>query len=214
MNESPLAGSQMIQLKRKTNWQMTFTNSKHSCEDRGVVTWNARVETEDGCKTACETSETPCAAGFFFVNHKGKPSCRLFETCETCRRGNVEFPGNTFQIDGNTCTSTCTWHVCKEGPVWTAKKGYADITCAAPACTKSECCDPPPTPDPPTCNEWVHKDGWCTHPGAVYHEEDCNKDGVLDLVCVDNRGNRWLQISGDCQKYNTAHAPLCSSLAP
>ncbi len=38
-------------------------------------------------------------------------------------------------------------------------------------------------------------DGWCTHPGAVKQQLDCEGDGLLDWTCKDVDGNRGLLSS-------------------
>ncbi|KAG2486405.1 hypothetical protein HYH03_014981 [Edaphochlamys debaryana] len=41
-----------------------------------------------------------------------------------------------------------------------------------------------------------HIDNWCGHAGSTYHEQtDCDGDGLLDNVCDDVTGHRWVRLT-------------------
>lgn len=156
----------MIQIKAhaddgmaKTSWQTIYTDTKKTCAGK-VLTWNARVETAEACKQACESwgqvqvnqnSNLPCGAGYFFHKADGTPYCRLFETCDKCKATAVA--GTTF-TSSEPCRTKCTGSVCPRDGGFKKKPGLQQIECAGPVCTTDECCDPlHPTTEEPTTEE-------------------------------------------------------------
>ena len=77
--------------------------------------------------------------------------------------------------------------ICKSGGTWGA----------APA--------RPPVAD----RECFRSSTWCRHAGSSYRKFDCNKDGILDHICTDVRGGKWIVIGKNtsCTGY-TAQAAL------
>jgi len=230
---TPSAGSQMIQLKSTANaadshtdapWSMTYQDQPVSCiENTGnVLTWNAGGETAEDCMRACaswgeetvnQNSNRTCSAGFLYQNMDGTKFCRLFEKCDACRA--QEFPGTTFQL-GEPCKPQCLRSDCKKDQGFKPKPGFRDIPCASD-CTPDECCDMIPgwtttatTAAPATCE----RNRWCTDGDMTFSYEDCNEDGVLDMVCNRANGQRWIALSGDClnPNYNNGKSIPCSDI--
>ncbi len=62
-------------------------------------------------------------------------------------------------------------------------------------------------------------DSWCSHPGAVFKEADCDGDGLLDLACESTgpvlSGYQWLMLtSSDCEEAQTRNGSLFRRCGP
>lgn len=136
-------------MEAKTSWQTVYTDTAKTCAGK-VLTWDAKVETEDACKQACTSwGEVPvpgkpntylrCGAGYWFHKADGKAICRLFETCDKCKT--VAVAGTTFTAS-EPCKAKCSGPICRKDDGFKRKPGFQQIECAGPDCSTDECCDP------------------------------------------------------------------------
>jgi len=203
VDQAPLAGSQMIQIRAKadeavkTDWHVTYSNGKKTCHQNKILTWGARgVTNEEECQQACaswpvgqphnKNFNKSCGAGYFFHKADGSPSCRLYETCDTCRR--VGIAGFTFTSSATGCKAPCGREDCKREDGFKPKSGWQDVMCSGSQCSPSECCvkcSSPHCEKEPTCKpkDCKKEDGF--KPKSDWKEIMCSGSQCSPSECCD-----------------------------